>query len=90
MTEAFDATVAKIEHDKPPMWNSGIALIHTSAEVSSNEAANSLPFDASAPSASGTTFAFDVVPEVLKSNPTPSAALTSGGCDGKISSSCSG
>jgi len=53
--------------------------MHTSSEMSSKEAANSLPFDVSAPRTSGTTFDFDVVPDVLKSNPTPSAALTSGG-----------
>ena len=81
MTEPFDATVAKIEQDKPPMWNNGIALIHTSLDVSSNDAANSLPLDVSAPRTSGTTFDFDVVPDVLKSKPIPLVALTSGGWD---------
>ena len=79
MTEPFDATVAKIEQDKPPMLNNGIALIHTSLDVSSNDAANSLPLDVSAPRTSGTTFDFDVVPDVLKSKPIALVALTSGG-----------
>mmetsp|Transcript_22239 Transcript_22239/g.62389 ORF Transcript_22239/g.62389 Transcript_22239/m.62389 type:complete len:264 (-) Transcript_22239:1307-2098(-) len=75
VTEPPAATVARIEHERPPMWNSGMAFRQQSSCRSWRLAARTAPLEASAPALSGTTFGLDVVPDVRRSRPLPAAGF---------------
>ena len=77
VTEPPEASVARTDAERPPMWKSGMALRHTSFSEISIVPDSSKPFRTSALCRSGTPFGFDVVPDVRKSSTTSSSPVSS-------------
>eukprot|EP00964_Phaeocystis_antarctica_P069536 scaffold42267_cov66-Phaeocystis_antarctica.AAC.5 len=76
--EPPEASVARTDAERPPMWKSGMALRHTSFSEISIVPESSRPFRTIAPCRSRTPFGFDVVPDVRKSSTTSSSPVSSG------------
>mmetsp|Transcript_4100 Transcript_4100/g.9181 ORF Transcript_4100/g.9181 Transcript_4100/m.9181 type:complete len:211 (+) Transcript_4100:2904-3536(+) len=78
VTEPPEASVARTDAERPPMWKSGMALRHTSFSEISIVPESSRPFRTIALCRSGTPFGFEVVPDVRKSSTTSSSPVSSG------------